>query len=89
MTTKQRIIKLEQEKNNNRAPNCYAYMCVVDETSTGIFSQTEGFTVQCCPREGGGTGGDPIHFVTRADLDNFAARPDVDLTLIRLVSDSH
>ncbi len=86
MTTKQRIIKLEQEKNTNRAVNRYAYMCVVDETSTGVLSQTEGFTVQCCPRENGGTGGDPIHFVTRAELDDFAARPDVDLTLIRLVT---
>jgi len=87
MTTKQRIIKLEQEKNTNRAVRPYAYMCVVDETLTGVLSQTEGFTVQCCPRENGGTGGDPIHFVTRAELDDFAARPEIDLTLICLVND--
>ena len=87
MTTKQRIIKLEQEKNTNDAVNRHAYICVVDETSTGVLSQAEGFTVQCCPREKGGTGGDPIRFATRAELDNFAARPDVDLTLIRLVND--
>ncbi len=35
MTTKQRIIKLEKEKNTNRAVNRYAYTSVVDETLTG------------------------------------------------------
>jgi hypothetical protein len=88
MTNKQRIIKLEQEKNNNHAANRYAYTCVVDETSTRLLSQVEGFTVQCCTRENGGTGGDPFHFITREDLDAFAARPDVDLTFIRFIDEA-
>ena len=87
MTTKQRIANLEQEHDINHKVNRYKYICVIDETSTRVLSQTEGFTAQCCTRENGGTDGDPIHFVARADLDNFAARPDIDLTLIRLVDE--
>jgi len=87
MTTKQRIIKLEQEKDIHLIVNRYAYTCVIDETLDWILSQKGGFTVQCCPRENSGTGDDPIHFGTRAELADFAERPDVDLTLIRLVND--
>jgi hypothetical protein len=89
MTTKQRIEKLEKERDINRAVHRYKYICIIHETSDRVLSKDEGYTVQCCPRENGGTGGDPIHFVTRAELDDFAARPDVDLTLIRLVNDRH
>lgn len=83
MTTKQRIEKLEKAKQEDGALNRYKYFCLVDETE----SQAEGYRVQCLSRENGGTGGDPLHFAARADLDNFAARADVELTLVRLVND--
>jgi len=89
MTTKQRIEKLEKAKQNDSALNHYKYLCVIDESADKVFSQAEGFTVQCCAKEKGGTHGEPIHFDARADLDDFAARPDVDLSLIRLVNDRH
>ena len=81
MTTKQRIEKLEKAKQNDGALNHYKYLCVIDESVDKIFSRAEGFTVQCCPRENGGTGGDPFHFVTREDLDAFAALSDVELNI--------
>lgn len=44
---------------------------------------TKGYKIQPCMTTAGGTGGEPFYLATRDDLDAFAARPDVNLTIIR------
>jgi hypothetical protein len=64
------------------------YMCVISEGwAAGLDSPEErarGYKVQPYIRERGGTGGEPFYIQTREELDQFAARPDVELLIIRV-----
>lgn len=67
---KSRLARIEKAL---RPSHKQAYVCTYYEGS-----EAEGFTVFDGRREG-------MHFATRAELDAFAARPDVDLTRIVIV----
>lgn len=73
MTTKTRIKQLEKASGKGEKKK---YLCVVNEAG-GAF-QSEGYKVQSL------FGGENLHFNTRAELDEFSKRPDIDLTLIIL-----
>lgn len=77
MTTKTRLKKIEQASGTGEKKK---YLCVVNEAG-GAF-QSEGYKVQSL------FGGEDLHFNTRGELDEFEKRPDVELTLIRVISAS-
>ncbi|MDP1547395.1 MAG: hypothetical protein Q8L87_15400 [Anaerolineales bacterium] len=74
MTTKARIAKLEKTSG---AGDKKFYTCVIheDEDTGG------GYEVKP-------VNGEPLHFATRKELDEFGARPGVDLLIIRIVAAS-
>lgn len=83
MNAKQRIKQLEKQSGTGKKKN---YICV-----TGLDSwnspeeQAKGYRVQPCPVEFGGTGEKPFYIATRKELEEFAARSDVNLDLIEFV----
>lgn len=81
MNAKQRIRQLEKARGTGKKKN---YICV-----TGLDSwnspeeQAKGYKVQPCAVEFGGTGGEPFYLATRKELEEFAARSDVNLDIIK------
>lgn len=71
MTTKNRIKKIEQAQGIGEKKK---YLCVID-----YGNDDKGYKVQSC------FGGENIHFETRAQLDTFAARPEIDLQIVSVV----
>lgn len=83
MSTKTRLNKIEQAHSTGVKKK---YLCCI---TNGMFGDvSKDYTVQPYTVSQGGTGGDNIHFETRAELDKFAARLDVDLYIVNFVCDS-
>ncbi len=81
MSIKSRLIGLEKA----RAPKVNKYLCVYyDPIEAGgpPEERAKGYKVQPAPKEYGGIGGEPFYLATKADLDAFAARDDVDLATV-------
>ncbi len=81
MTVETRIKQLEK---TNGVGSVKGYMCVFFDPP-GAEEMSKGYKVQPFIKESGGTGEDPFYLATRAELDAFAARDDVDLTTIKIV----
>jgi hypothetical protein len=86
-TNKQRVAQLEK----THAPKVNKYLCVIMDLWDTPEKKAKGYKVQPCTAQFGGTGGDPFYLATRADLDAFAARPDVDLGIVEIIryTDKH
>lgn len=82
MNNKSRLKQLEKASGAGKVKK---YMCVI---GLGFWDtpeeQAKGYKVQCCTIEAGGTGGNSFYFKTRKELDEFAARADVDLDTIEI-----
>lgn len=82
MTNKSRLKQLEKARG---AGTKKKYMCVIGlELWDSPEVQAKGYKVQPCTIEAGGTGGEPFYLKTRKELDEFAARADVDLDTIEI-----
>ncbi len=80
MTTKQRIKQLEKASGTGKKKK---YLCVMGlEFWDSPEVQAKGYKVQPYMVEAGGTGGEPFYIATKKELDEFAARPDVDLDIV-------
>ncbi len=81
-TNKNRLARLEKQGGAVKGKK---YLCVI---GLGFWDtpeeQAKGFKVQCCTIEAGGTGGEPFYLKTRKELDEFAARVDVDLDTVEI-----
>jgi hypothetical protein len=86
MSIKNRIVKLEDAAGIGAR---LKYLCVITPSwAEGWDSPREkanGYKIQPCTREYGGTGGEPFYLATREELEAFQARPDVDLDIIEIV----
>lgn len=80
MNNKSRLAKLEKQSGTGERKK---YFCVFGLESSE--EKLKGYKVQPCPIEYGGTGGEPFYLKTRKELDEFAARPDVDLETVEIV----
>lgn len=82
MNAKTRIKQLEKTHGTGKVNK---YLCVIRpewmEWDTPE-EKAKGYKVQPCVKEFGGTGGEPFYIATRKELDEFAARPGVDLDII-------
>ena len=80
----QRLARLEKI----HAPEKYKYMCVVYDGWARDWARREdgepdkGYEIQPCISSFGGNGGAPFYLKTEQELKDFAARPDVDLSVI-------
>ncbi len=83
MNAKQRIKQLEKQRGAGKVKK---YLCVIGLGGwDSPEEQAKGFKVQPYTVEFGGTGGEPFYIATRKELDEFAARADVDLGIIEIV----
>lgn len=78
MNAKHRIKQLEKVYSKGEKKK---YFCCILDTEDKPKKE---YKVQPCPVEFGGTGGDPFYLKTRKELDEFGARPDVDLEILEL-----
>ena len=79
---KTRITKLETARGAGKVNK---YLCVIDNLLDAWDTPEEkakGYKVQPYTAKFGGTGGGCFYFKTCEELDAFAARDDVDLTII-------
>jgi hypothetical protein len=78
MNAKQRIKQLEKRG----AGKVKKYLCVIGLGGwDSPEEQAKGYKVQPYAVEFGGTGGEPFYIATRKELDEFAARLDVELLI--------
>jgi hypothetical protein len=77
MSIKNRIVKLEEAAGVNQVNK---YMVVTG----GAFPTNDGYKIQPFVKEQGGTGEDAFYLATWEEVQDFAARPDVDLTVIEI-----
>jgi len=80
-----RVKTLEKDSG---AGDVYKYMCVVMEGWAAGWDTPEerakGYKIQPLMAKAGGTGGGVFYLQTETDLNEFAARPDVNLVVIRV-----
>ena len=70
----------------NGLSNVYKYMCVIGPTGwKSPEEEAQGYKIQPFIESAGGTGGEGFYLPTREAVDEFAARPDVDLSIITIV----
>jgi hypothetical protein len=82
MNAKQRIKQLEKARGAGKVKK---YLCVIGLSGWDTpEEQAKGFKVQPCTVQFGGTGGEPFYIATQKELDEFAARADVDLDIIEI-----
>ena len=78
MSIKNRLVKLETDRGVNKVNK---YLCVISPEGMGSPEEKAlGYKVQ--PLDG--TGGEPSYIATRAELDAFGARPDIELTIVSI-----
>ena len=70
------------EKKLNPAPEVKKYMCVTSYVKEEDAPEKVGYSIQPYGPDYGGTGGEPFTLHTRAEFDEFSARPDVDITWV-------
>jgi hypothetical protein len=79
-TNKNRIAQLEKQSGTGKKKK---YFCVMGlEFLESPEVQAKGYKVQPCTVEAGGTGGEPFYIATKKELDEFAARPDVEMDVV-------
>ncbi len=80
-TIRNRLGKIE--KLVRPKPTVAKYLCVM----APAFGEPgpEGYKIQPCTRDFGGTNGEPFYLRTEAEVQAFGARPDVELKIIRIV----
>ncbi len=80
---KNRIAQLEKQSG---AHDVYKYMCVIPGEWMSSWDSSDerakGYKIQPLINSAGGNGGEPFYIATEAELNEFAARPDVDLQII-------
>src|SRR5688500_10262766 len=80
-----RVNKLENSQGMGKRMK---YMCVITEGwASGMDTPEErakGYKIQPYIQSAGGTGGKPFYLATEAELQEFAARDDVELFVLRV-----
>lgn len=79
-TNKNRLTRLEKQSGTGKVKK---YLCVIGLSGwDSPEEKAKGYKVQPCTVEFGGTGGEPFYLKTRKELDEFAARSDVELDIV-------
>jgi hypothetical protein len=83
MTLRNRLAKIERALG---AHDKHGYLCVTGPDSLAADEEAEkGYKIQPLVKSAGGTGEAPFHLATWEEVEAFAARPDVELTILTIV----